>query len=70
MEDCSFDLDMEEEKMTDDAVMTAVMDLASSSDEEEVMKWGGSRKGKAKNKEREFPLAQARVVKDYFSGRG
>ena len=41
----------------------------SSSDEEEEIKWGGSRKGKAPNKKRDFLGAYERVVKFYFNGR-
>ncbi len=61
---------MVQEMMDDDGLDAFLMDLLSSSneDEEEQKQWGGSRKGRAPNKERDFAGAYAKLVKDYFSG--
>lgn len=53
----------------DEAVASFVEVMMSSSDEEEGGSWGGARKGKAPNKERDFALAYSQLVKDYFNGR-
>jgi hypothetical protein len=45
-------------------------DSTSSPDEEEVLLWGGSRPGKAPNKNRDFVGAHKTLVKHYFSGEG
>ena len=52
----------------DDAVEAMLQEYLSSSSEEEVLQWGGSRKGKAPNKERDFARAHQKLVGDYFNG--
>ena len=64
---------MREEVEADDMLNAVVMELLSSSEEEEEEdedenKWGGSRKGRSLNKERDFAEAYAGLVKDYFNG--
>ena len=62
---------MREELEANDMLNAVVMELLSSSEEEkeeEENKWGGSRKGRTPNKERDFAEAYARLVKDYFNG--
>ena len=57
----------QDEMDIDDLVSNIILD--SSSDEEENRQWGGSREGRAPNKERDFIAANERVVKNYFNGR-
>ena len=45
-----------------------MLEFALSSEEEEESKWGGSRKGRAPNKKRDFAAAYQGVVRDYFNG--
>ena len=61
---------LDEQEREDDEVLEALIEeLASSSDEEEDKRpWGGSKKGKAPNKNRDFASAYAKLVKDYFNG--
>ena len=64
------DIDWSEEKEADDLIDSIIVELASSSDEEEEIKRHGTgRSGtRAKNKNRDFAAAYAKVVNDYFSG--
>lgn len=64
------DIDWEVEKEVDDVIDSIIEELASSSDEEEesAPKHGGSRYGRAKNKDRDYAGAYATVIRDYFSG--
>jgi len=55
--------DLEEDKN----IAAFLLDLLFS-DDEETSKWGGSRPGKAPNKDREFDVAYQRLLHDYFSG--
>ena len=57
----------QDEMDIDDLVSNIILD--SSSDEEENRQWGGSREGRAPNKERDFIAANERVVKNYINGR-
>ena len=66
---------MTEEIEADNMLNAIVMELLSLLEEEEEEeededenKWGGSRKGRSPNKERDFAEAYARLVKDYFNG--
>ena len=55
--------------LEDDAFDAMIMDVLMSEDEEEEPKqWGGSKEGRAPNKNRNFPKAYAKLVEDYFSG--
>jgi len=63
----SSEYDWQAEKDDDDIVDMMVMELLSSSDEEEDEDAGPPRSRK-KNKDRDFPLAYANVIRDYFSG--
>jgi len=65
-----FDTWFAAQREADEAIDTMLFDLLSSSDEEaeELPKHGGSKEGRAKNIDRDFPAAYAKVVKDYFSG--
>jgi hypothetical protein len=58
---------LQQEMEMDDVIESMVEELLSSSDEE--MTWGGSRKGKQPNKNRNFTQAYQKVVEDYFNGR-
>ena len=58
---------LQAEEEADDALEVLMQDLLSSSDEEEAS-FGGSRVGKAPNKNRDFAGAYNKLVKDYFSG--
>ena len=56
---------LQEEMDVDEELLEELFD-ESSSDEEETE---GKRKGKAPNKERDFVMAHAQLVHDYFNGR-
>ena len=66
--------DEEEQGALEQLAMDAAMSFIDESEEEEEeeeeeqRKWGGSRPGKAPNKNRDFEKAHATVVKHYFSG--
>ena len=64
----SNDATLKEEIEVDAAFEDAFMELLDSSDEEEEGTHRGSRKGKEPNKKRDFPMAHARVMSDYFNG--
>ena len=55
-----------EEMGFDEVMLGAFNDSAS---EEEEKQWGGSRQGKAPNKDRDFQDAYNRFVRMYFNGR-
>jgi hypothetical protein len=61
---------MRAEMEADDMVNGILMELLSSSEEEDEddKQWGGSRKGRAPNNERDFPAVCAKLIKDYFNG--
>ena len=67
-EQTAFDFWLEEEREQDEILNMLVDELVSSSDEEEPASWGGSRPGKAKNKNRNFAAAYSKLVQDYFNG--
>jgi hypothetical protein len=50
------------------ASTAAVHNNESSSDDEEVVRWGGSKPGKAPNKNRDFVGAYQKLIEHYFSG--
>jgi len=66
-EDEAFLQEMLEGDDLEDKAIAAVVHAILSRDDEEA-NWGGSRPGKAPNKDREFEVAYERLVKDYFSG--
>jgi hypothetical protein len=53
-----------EEVEAENMVSGILMELLSSPEEEEEMQRGGSRKGQARNKERRFAAAHAKLTKD------
>ena len=59
---------LQEEEEADAAVEAMLVELASSSDEEIEDSRGGSRPGKAPNKNRDFVGAFSKLVNDYFNG--
>jgi hypothetical protein len=60
---------LKEEIDNDEFVIAMAEQLMSSSDEEDERQWGGSRKGREQNKDRDFLAAYNQVMKDYFNGR-
>jgi hypothetical protein len=61
---------LREELEADEFINDILNEVVSSSEEEEEAppSWGGSRKGRAPNKPRDFAAAHAKVVGDYFNG--
>ena len=57
---------LEEEMEMDELAQSIAFD--SSSDEDEPRQWGGSKKGRAPNKARDF-LGAAAQLESYFNGR-
>jgi hypothetical protein len=64
------DMDWKNENDEDDLINAIALELASSSDEEEdeIGHGKASKIGRAKNKNRDFAGAYAKLVNDYFSG--
>ena len=59
---------MHEIDADDEEILQILIDELMDSDSDEEVQWGGSRKGKAPNKNRDFAKAYADLVADYFSG--
>jgi Plant transposon protein len=53
---------------TTQAVLASAMTIAMEPESSPEQQWGGSKKGKARNKERDFAAAYHRLVQQYFSG--
>jgi hypothetical protein len=64
------DTDTMREKTEPDDMMNAIlMELFSSSEEEDNdTQWGRSRKGRSPNKDRDFAAVHAKLIKDDFNG--
>ena len=56
----------EDELLIDEAA--AILATEAIHDDEDMAVWGGSKVGKAPNKERNFEASYEKLVKDYFSG--
>ena len=58
-----------QEEVQGEKLQEAFVEAVMSSSDEEVVVWGGSRRGRALNKDWDFTAAYSKLVADYFNCR-